>query len=51
MAYLGHKGTKKYILWDGSSIRKSRDVYFTDQYWIDYIEDLRSNLKSPLPLQ
>ena len=51
MAYLGHEGTKKYILWDGSSIRKSRDVYFTDQYWMDYIEDLRSNLKSPSPLQ
>jgi hypothetical protein len=41
MAYLGHEGTKKYILWDGSSIRKSRDVYFTDQCWMDYIEDLR----------
>ena len=51
MAYLGHEGTKKYVLWDGSSVRKSRDVYFTDQYWMDYIEDLRSNPKSPSPLQ
>jgi hypothetical protein len=44
MAYLGYKGSKKYILWDGSSIRKSRDVYFTDQYWMDYTEDLRSSM-------
>jgi hypothetical protein len=43
MAYLGHEGTKKYILWDGSSIRKSRDVSFTDQCWMDYIEDLRQS--------
>ena len=39
MAYIGHEGSKKYLLWDGRSIHKSRDVSFTDQNWIEYMND------------
>ena len=39
MAYIGHEGSKKYLLWDGRSTQKSRDVSFTDQNWVEYMND------------
>src|SRR5947207_11446991 len=37
MAYIGHKGSKIYVLWDSVHIHYSRDVRFTNQLWVDYI--------------
>lgn len=44
MAYVGHEGNKKYLLWDGRSIRRSRDVTFTDRNWIEYMQEQKPNL-------
>jgi histone deacetylase 1/2 len=41
MAYVGHQGSHKYLLWDGRTIRKARDVSFSDELWADYMQDLQ----------
>jgi hypothetical protein len=39
MAYVGHEGGHKYVLWDGRTIRKARDVSFTEHNWVDYMQE------------
>jgi hypothetical protein len=43
MAYIGHQGAHKYLLWDGKSIRTARDISFTDHNWVDHIEAQKRN--------
>ena len=39
MAYIGHKGSMIYVLWDGIRIHHSRDIRFTNQLWVDYMNE------------
>jgi len=44
MAYIGHKGSMIYILWDGVRIHHSRDIRITNQLWIDYINQQKQEI-------
>jgi hypothetical protein len=47
MAYIGHQGAHKYLLWDGKSVHSARDISFTNQNWVEYMEAQRQNQSDP----